>query len=441
MDRNKDASASDVPLLEVEDLKVHLNTPRGTLKAVDGVSFRIGNGQTLGLVGESGSGKSMLVRSLMGISPSIAKISGSVKLSGAELVGIPRKQARAVWGNRVAMVFQDPMTSLNPVVRIDRQLTESMREHLDMSRADARTRAVDLLKLVGIPEPEKRAKQYPHQLSGGMRQRVTIAMALACDPDLLIADEATTALDVTVQRQILDLLQEIQADRGMGMILVSHDLGVVAGRTDEIAVMYAGRMVEHSPTQDLFAHRRHRYTEALLAAVPRLDVPKDQRPRPIPGSPPDLVTFKGGCAFAARCTAADDVCRTERPVMTANGNPRHLSACHHPVAVGGETEAAEVEGAVKTAEVEEAVKAAEAEDTEATDVSEAPETSEAADSTAEVEEAEEAAEVEEADAPEPVETSETSEAAEAGDAADEADDEAEAEAEDAKPSLSKEVPA
>ncbi|WTW97511.1 ABC transporter ATP-binding protein [Streptomycetaceae bacterium NBC_01309] len=340
MERNKDAPASDVPLLEVQDLKVHLNTPRGILKAVDGASFRIGKGETLGLVGESGSGKSMLVRALMGISPAIAQISGSVKLDGTELVGIPRKQARKTWGNDIAMVFQDPMTSLNPVVLIERQLTESMREHMDISRADAKTRAVDLLKLVGIPEPQKRAKQYPHQLSGGMRQRVTIAMALACDPELLIADEATTALDVTVQRQILDLLQEIQADRGMGMILVSHDLGVVAGRTDEIAVMYAGRMVEHSPTEELFQHRKHQYTEALLAAVPRLDVPKDQRPRPIPGTPPDLVTFKGGCAFAARCGASDDKCATEQPPMVSNGNSRHLFACHHPVGGG----AAEAEG-------------------------------------------------------------------------------------------------
>ncbi|WP_436788423.1 ABC transporter ATP-binding protein [Yinghuangia sp. YIM S10712] len=331
MERNKDAP--DVPLLDVRDLNVHLHTPRGVLKAVDGVSFRIGAGRTLGLVGESGSGKSMLVRALMGISPPIAEIAGSVRLGGTELVGLPRGQARAIWGNRIAMVFQDPMTSLNPVVRIERQLTESMREHTAISRADAKTRAVDLLERVGIPEPRKRARQYPHQLSGGMRQRVTIAMALACDPDLLIADEATTALDVTVQRQILDLLGEIQADRGMGMILVSHDLGVVAGRTDEIAVMYAGRIVEHAPTDDLFAHRRHRYTEALLAAVPRLDVPRSHRPRPIPGTPPDLVTLGGGCAFAPRCTAADTRCTAEHPATASEEGHRY--ACHHPV--GDET--------------------------------------------------------------------------------------------------------
>jgi oligopeptide/dipeptide ABC transporter ATP-binding protein len=205
-----------------------------------------------------------------------------------------------------------------------------MRLHLGMGKKEAGERAIELLTLVGIPEPVKRARQYPHQLSGGMRQRVTIAMALACDPDVLIADEATTALDVTVQRQILDLLQEIQAERGMGMILVSHDLGVVAGRTDQIAVMYAGRMVEHSPTADLFAHRRHRYTEALLGAVPRLDVPRDQRPRAIPGAPPDLVTLKSGCAFAARCTAADDLCREERPEL-GDELGAHRFACHHPV--------------------------------------------------------------------------------------------------------------
>jgi peptide/nickel transport system ATP-binding protein len=318
------------PLLRASDLRVHLDTPRGLLKAVDGVSFSIERGETLGLVGESGSGKSMLVRSLMGICPSIANIHGSVKLDGRELVGVPRKEARTIWGNRIAMVFQDPMTSLNPVIRIDRQLTESMTLHLKLGKKEAGERAIELLKLVGIPEPVKRARQYPHQLSGGMRQRVTIAMALACDPDVLIADEATTALDVTVQRQILDLLQEIQVERGMGMILVSHDLGVVAGRTDQIAVMYAGRMVEHSPTADLFAQRKHRYTEALLAAVPRLDVPRDQRPRAIPGSPPDLVTLKSGCAFAARCPAADDLCREERPELgEALGS--HRFACHHPV--------------------------------------------------------------------------------------------------------------
>ncbi|MCF2528561.1 ABC transporter ATP-binding protein [Yinghuangia soli] len=415
MERKKDEGAStsavtEPPLLEVEDLKVHLNTPRGVLKAVDGVSFRIGNGETLGLVGESGSGKSMLVRSLMGISPAIAEISGSVKLNGAELVGIPRKKARSIWGNRIAMVFQDPMTSLNPVVRIERQLTESMREHTSISRADAKTRAVDLLKLVGIPEPEKRAKQYPHQLSGGMRQRVTIAMALACDPDLLIADEATTALDVTVQRQILDLLEEIQADRGMGMILVSHDLGVVAGRTDEIAVMYAGRMVEKSPTEALFAQRKHQYTEALLAAVPRLDVPKSQRPKPIPGTPPDLVTFKGGCAFAGRCGAADDLCRTEQPAMISNGDVLHLFACHHPV----DGSAAVDSG--KTEKVETAEKAEKTEKVEKTEKAEA------------VEKVETAEKAEKAEAVEKTDDAETAEPVEAADDADEAETAEKAEA-------------
>jgi oligopeptide/dipeptide ABC transporter ATP-binding protein len=320
--------STEKTLLAVEDLTVHLDTPRGVLKAVDGVSFTLERGKTLGLVGESGSGKSMLVRSLMGICPPIATIGGSVKLDGVELVGMPRKQARTIWGHKIAMVFQDPMTSLNPVVRIERQLTESMRLHLKLGRKEAKERAVDLLKLVGIPSPEQRAKQYPHQLSGGMRQRVTIAMALACDPDVLVADEATTALDVTVQRQILDLLQEIQAKRGMAMVLVSHDLGVVAGRTDAIAVMYAGRMVETSPTVDLFAHRKHRYTEALLGAVPRLDVPIDQRPKAIPGSPPDLVTLHGGCSFYDRCPARQDDCKATRPELAGES---HRFACFHPV--------------------------------------------------------------------------------------------------------------
>lgn len=326
------APAGSPPLLTVEDLRVSIPSARGVVRAVDGVSFAVRRGTTLGIVGESGSGKSMLARSVMGITPAGTTVQGRIVFDGADLRSLPRQEARAVLGTRIAMVFQDPTTSLNPVVRIGRQLTEAPRKHLGLSRGQATARAVELLAQVGISEPERRLHHFPHQLSGGMRQRVTIAMALACDPDLLIADEVTTALDVTVQKQILDLLSRIQRDRGMAMIMISHDLGVVAGRTDETAVMYAGRLVERAPTRALFHHRKHQYTEALLRSIPRLDHPRHEPLRTIEGAPPDLVGDLRGCPFAPRCPAVVHRCRVETPSLVPAERPDHVHACYVPVA-------------------------------------------------------------------------------------------------------------
>ncbi|WP_067134922.1 dipeptide ABC transporter ATP-binding protein [Microtetraspora malaysiensis] len=318
-------------LLRIRDLSVRIPTARGAIWPLDGVDLDLGAGETLGLVGESGSGKSMLVRSIMGVTPAASTLSGELTFDSVDLAGGRTEQARGVWGKRVAMVFQDSMTSLNPVVRIGRQVSEGARRHLGLTAAQARERTLDLLDLVGIPDPRARLAQYPHQLSGGMRQRVAIAMALACDPDLLIADEATTALDVTIQRQILDLLQEIQATRRMAMIIVSHDLGVVASRTDRIAVMYGGRIAEESATGTLFAEARHRYTRALLGALPTLDMPRHSVLPTVPGSAPDPVGRPRACRFAPRCPAAVDRCRTERPRLLSQGDSGHRFACFVPV--------------------------------------------------------------------------------------------------------------
>ncbi|GGH41025.1 ABC transporter ATP-binding protein [Microbacterium album] len=320
---------SDV-LLDVRDLRCTIPTPRGDVKVLSGVNVTLDRGQTLGLVGESGSGKSMFVRSLMGITPPQAVLEGTARFDGQDLLTLPKTEARQIWGRRIGMVFQDPMTSLNPVVRIGRQVGEAAEKHLGLTRQQARRRAIELLELVGIPEPGKRHRSYPHEFSGGMRQRVTIAMALACEPDLLIADEATTALDVTVQQQILDLLQEIQRERHMAMILVSHDLGVVSDRCDEVAVMYAGRIVEHAPTDRLFAEHRHRYTGALLRAIPRFDRPKHSVLETIEGTPPNLAALPPGCAFAPRCRFSVDACTTAVPPMTPAEDERHRFACYNP---------------------------------------------------------------------------------------------------------------
>ena len=273
-------------LLEVTDLKTHFRTPRGLVRAVDGVSFTLERGRTLGLVGESGCGKSVLSRSIMGLLPHTAQRSGEIDFEGERLDGLGDAALRSYWGTKMAMVFQDPMTSLNPVMRIGKQISESLEVHTDMDRAQIRETALALLRSVHIPEPERRLKQYPHELSGGMRQRVVIAVALACGPHLLFADEPTTALDVTVQAQILDLLQEQQHERDMAVVLVSHDLGVVAGRTHDIAVMYAGQIVEQAPTATLFSEVRMPYTEALLRSVPRLENRSHTRLSVIGGLPP-----------------------------------------------------------------------------------------------------------------------------------------------------------
>ncbi len=320
------------PLLTVQDLRTHFHTDRGTVRAVDGVSFTLDRGRTLGVVGESGSGKTILSRSVMGLLPRRNTIrSGKVVYKGVEISALSVSEMRQVWGTEMAMVFQDPMTSLNPVMKIGQQITESLTHHLDMPKDAAKDTALALLTSVGIPEPSRRLNEYPHQLSGGMRQRVTIAIALACGPNLLFADEPTTALDVTVQAQILDLLGDQQRDRNMAMILVTHDLGVVAGRADEIAVMYAGKVVEKAPTPVLFSEMRMPYTEALINSIPKIGDPSHTRLLAIGGRPPDLVNPPPGCAFSPRCPYAQDKCRQEAPPLREAETPGHTFACWFPV--------------------------------------------------------------------------------------------------------------
>jgi peptide/nickel transport system ATP-binding protein len=323
---------TDEPLLVVDDLRTHFAVAAGAVRAVDGVSFSLERGKTLGVVGESGSGKTVLSRSIMGLTTAANAIStGSVRYAGEELIGKSPKEKKVLWGAEMAMVFQDPMTSLNPVVTIGRQLTEHVRYHLDMGKKEAEEVAVALLKSVHIPEAETRLDNFPHQMSGGMRQRVCIAIALACGPRMMFADEPTTALDVTVQHQILNLLAEQQRDRAMAMILVTHDLGVVAGRTDEIMVMYAGKVVEKAPTRKLFAEMRHPYTQGLLWSIPKITQAKHTRLNAIPGRPPNLITPPPGCKFSPRCPYAQDICRTEEPPLRSIDAPDHVFACHFPV--------------------------------------------------------------------------------------------------------------
>jgi peptide/nickel transport system ATP-binding protein len=330
------------PLLVVDDFRTHFDTPAGTVKAVDGVTFSLERGKTLGIVGESGSGKTVLSRSVMGLLTAKNVIrTGSATYAGQELVGAPKDQLRALWGTEMAMVFQDPMTSLNPVLKIGRQLTEGLRYHLDVPKDEAHEQALQLLNSVGIPDPTRRISQYAHELSGGMRQRVTIAIALACGPKLLFADEPTTALDVTVQAQILNLLADQQRDRHMAMVLVTHDLGVVAGRTDEIAVMYAGQIVEKAPTRTLFANMRMPYTEALLKSIPKLEDPSHTRLQIIGGRPPDLINPPPGCRFAPRCPYAQPRCHTEQPPLVEAETPGHVFRCWYPVGTDAGREALE----------------------------------------------------------------------------------------------------
>ncbi|MGH9026943.1 MAG: ABC transporter ATP-binding protein [Acidimicrobiia bacterium] len=322
----------DGPLLEVGDLKTHFRTERGIVRAVDGVTFSLERGRTLGIVGESGCGKTVLSRSIMGLLPKRNVIrEGTVTFEGREIAGLSPKQMRAFWGAQMAMIFQDPMTSLNPVMRIGKQITESLNYHLDITKTYANELAESLLESVRIPEPKQRLREYPHQLSGGMRQRVCIAVALACGPKLLFADEPTTALDVTVQAQVLDLLQSQQRERFMAMILVTHDLGVVAGRADEIAVMYAGQIVEKAPTGVLFSDMKMPYTEALLESIPKLGDKSHTKLNVIPGRPPDLVSPPKGCRFAPRCAYVQDRCRDEEPPLIPGPTPGHEYRCWFPV--------------------------------------------------------------------------------------------------------------
>lgn len=332
---------SNEPLLVVEDLRTQFHTERGLVRAVDGVSFTLERGRTLGVVGESGSGKTVLSRSIMGLLPKNGvQRSGSVRFEGIELLDADSKMMADYWGDQMAMVFQDPMTSLNPVMRIGNQITEGLRQHLDITKDHARETALTLLSSVGIPEPERRLKQYPHEMSGGMRQRVMIAIAIACGPKLLFADEPTTALDVTVQAQILDLLQAQQRERYMAMILVTHDLGVVAGRADEIAVMYAGRIVEKAPTKVLFSEMRHPYTEALLASIPKIADPSHTRLQTIGGRPPNLISPPEGCKFSPRCAYAQAKCHTDDPPLTDPDEHGHQFRCWFPVEITKKPEVA-----------------------------------------------------------------------------------------------------
>ena len=323
----------NTPLLVVSDLHTTFETPRGLLPAVRGVSFSVAENQTVGIVGESGSGKTVLARTIMGLQPIRGvKLSGSVLLNGSEIVNRPHDELRHLWGSQVAMIFQDPMTSLNPVRKVGDQIAESLQVGIGLKRKEARARALELLVQVGIPSPEDRFHAYPSHLSGGMRQRVVIASALSCNPKLVLADEPTTGLDVTIQAQILDLLDKMKAERKMSTILVTHDLGVVATRTDHIYVMYAGRIVESLPTADLHSHHRHPYTAALLNSTPRIENKSHTRLAAIAGSPPNLLKPLTGCAFAARCSYATDVCRTQAPELRSDGGSSEF-ACFNPVGV------------------------------------------------------------------------------------------------------------
>jgi peptide/nickel transport system ATP-binding protein len=350
-----DFTSTNRRLLEVNDLKTHFRTPRGTVRAVDGVSLSLERGKTLGLVGESGCGKSVLSRSIMGLLPSTAERTGEIHFGGQRLDELGPNALRAFWGTQLAMVFQDPMTSLNPVMKIGRQIAESLEVHTDMDKGQIRETVLALLRSVHIPEPERRLSQYPHELSGGMRQRVVIAIALACGPALLFADEPTTALDVTVQAQILELLGEQQRERDMAVVLVSHDLGVVAGRTHDIAVMYAGQIVEQAPTHTLFAEVRMPYTEALLQSAPRIENPSHTRLAVIGGRPPDLIDPPTGCRFAPRCPYVQDRCRLEQPPLIEADTPGHLFRCWYPVGTDKGREALEKNLAAELPQAESAV--------------------------------------------------------------------------------------
>jgi peptide/nickel transport system ATP-binding protein len=323
-------------LLEVRDLAVTF-TRRGRrdVRAVDGVSFDVPAGRTVALVGESGCGKSVTSLAIMGLLPKRGNtVAGSVRFEGEQLLTKSADQMRDLRGRDIAMVFQDPMSSLNPVITIGLQVTEVLDRHRGMKGEEARTEAATLLRRVGIPDPTRRLKDYPHQLSGGMRQRALIAMALACKPRLLIADEPTTALDVTIQAQILELLRELVVDSATALIMITHDLGVVAGMADDVHVMYSGRIVESANRRELFAAPRHPYTGGLLASVPRLDQPRTESLRPIPGSPRDVLPWSRGCAFAPRCGNVIDACRAGAPdLIDDSARPDHRLRCFNPLPV------------------------------------------------------------------------------------------------------------
>lgn len=328
----------NTPLLQIKDLHTDIEIRNGVVRALSGVDLHVNPGETLGIVGESGSGKTMTALSLMGLLPQGGKVSsGSIILDGQDLTKMPLHLKRKMRGTKVGMIFQDPLTSLNPTMKIGLQVCEPLRVHEKLSKREALARAVEILKRVGMPRPEVVINNYPHQLSGGMRQRVMIAMALVCKPRILIADEPTTALDVTTQMQILDLIDELRDEYKMGVILITHDLGVVAGHTDRVAVMYAGRIVETAPTKTLFTEPKHRYTSSLMAALPERALAAGTKLFSIPGAPPSLTNLPKGCRFAARCLWATDECRAGYPDLSGDDN--HTFSCFHPVQEGDESPA------------------------------------------------------------------------------------------------------
>ena len=332
-------------LLEIKGLKTYFYTFEGVVKAVDGVSYELDAGETLGLVGESGCGKSVTALSLMRLIPNPPGkiVNGEVLFEGEDILKIDMDDMRRIRGAKISMVFQEPMTSLNPVLNIERQLTETLQLHKGMSRDEARLESVALLAKVGIPDPERRIKQYPHQFSGGMRQRVVIAMALSCNPRLIIADEPTTALDVTIQAQILELMKSLTTEFGVALIVITHNLGVVARYADRVNIMYAGKIIERGSAREIYANPRHPYTVGLLKSVPRLDQPRRAKLEPIEGQPPDLVNLPAGCAFRARCRWSIDKCATDFPELMHAGDG-HWSACWQADALGPEAMGFSMEG-------------------------------------------------------------------------------------------------
>jgi len=331
-DENKTQPGATDPILEISDLQTFFDTEEGTVKAVNGVSYRIERGETLGVVGESGCGKSVTAMSILRLNPEPPAFyaGGEIRFHGKNLLDVSMEEIREIRGNDIAMIFQEPMTSLNPVYTAGDQVEEVVMRHRNMSRKEAREYAVEMFRKVGIPSPERRVNEYPHQLSGGMKQRVMIAIALACDPQLLIADEPTTALDVTIQAQILDLLRGMQKELGMSILLITHDLGVVAEMSDHVAVMYASRIVEYSDTVTLFKRPRHPYTYGLFQSLPEMHVEGHERLQEIPGVVPNPLNFPSGCKFRDRCFKAQAKCREVEPVLQ-EVTPGHTMACHFPI--------------------------------------------------------------------------------------------------------------
>jgi oligopeptide/dipeptide ABC transporter ATP-binding protein len=333
---------ADAPVLALEDLEVDFLTDDGVVRAVRGVSYTLEPGEVLGIVGESGSGKSVSSLAVIGLLPRTASVRGSVRYRGQELVGMDQRELNGYRGREIAMVFQDPMTSLNPVHRVGDQIAEAIRCHSDVTRHAAADRAVDMLELVGIPQARARARSYPHEFSGGMRQRVMIAIAMANNPSVLFADEPTTALDVTVQAQVLETLGRVQDETGAAIVLITHDLGVVANMADRVLVMYAGRPVEYGLVDDIYERPRMPYTLGLLGSLPRLDAGEGERLTPIRGAPPSLINLPPGCPFEMRCPLARDLCREIEPPLAATEDPQHRAACHFSAELSGDVAPEEV---------------------------------------------------------------------------------------------------